>query len=105
MQKQKIEQKIEREFLKLQNLKRMLKGSLNKVSGKSDGKDGKCKVVNQLTYKGEKNITKTIYVSAVRLAETKRMIDNYQKAKKILNKILELNAELFKLESSKDASH
>ena len=101
MQKQKIEQKIEKEFLKLQNFKRMLKGSLSKVkiNGRGDDKAGKCKIVNQLTYKGEKNITKTIYVSAVRLAETRKMINNYQKAKDIFNKILDLNAELFKLES------
>ena len=100
MQKQKIEQKIEREFLKLQNFKRMLKGSLSKVkiNGSGDDKAGKCKIVNQLTYKGEKNITKTIYVSAARLAETRKMINNYQKAKDIFNKILDLNAELFKLE-------
>lgn len=104
MQKQKIEQQIEKKLLKLQNIKRMLKGSLNKVSSKSTNKEGKRKVVNQLTYKGKENVTQTIYVSASRLAETKKMIDNYQKAKNILNKILELNVELFKLESKKSSS-
>jgi len=91
MQKQNIEKKIDRELLKLQNFRRMLKGSLNKVAVKS-------KVIYQLTYKGEKNMTKTIYVCRQNLAETKKMIENYQNAKETLNKILELNVELFKLE-------
>ena len=98
MEKQKIEEKIDREAQKVRELKKMLRGTINKVVIKKGRVDGKDKVVYQLTYKSEKNITKTLYVKKEKLNEAKKMIRNYQKAKVALSKLLELNVELFKLE-------
>ena len=98
MKKQKIEEKIDREAQKLRELKKMLRGTINKVVIKKGRVDGKDKVVYQLTYKSEKNITKTVYVKKEKLNEVRKMIRNYQNAKVALSKLLELNVELFKLE-------
>jgi len=98
VEKQKIEEKIDREAQKVRELKKMLRGTINKVVIKKGRVDGKDKVVYQLTYKSEKNITKTLYVKKEKLNEAKKMIRNYQKAKVALSKLLELNVELFKLE-------
>ena len=65
---------------------------------KKDKVDGKDKFVYQLTYKAEKNITRTVYVKKEKLNDARKMIRNYQKAKVVLNKLLELNVVLFKLE-------
>lgn len=66
MTKEKIEEKIERELLKMTGLSRMLKGTVNKVVVKSNSPSKKTKVVYQLTYKGERNVTRTIYVKMLR---------------------------------------
>ena len=99
MEKDKIKQKIDLEMLTLSNTKKMLKGTINKVAVKNKRAGEKDSVIHQLTYKGEKNKTKTMYIRAERLKTAKEMVENYQKTKKALNKILELNIELFKLES------
>lgn len=98
MKKEKIEQKIKQEMLSLSNVERMLKGTVNSVVVKNATTGKKDKLIHQLTYKGENNKTKTMYIRSGRLDVAKKMVGNYQKAKKTLNNILELNIELFKLE-------
>jgi hypothetical protein len=97
--KEKIEGKIERELQKISSLSRMLKGTINKVKVKSRDTNGNPKVVYQLTYKDEGNVTKTIYVKKGRLAEAEKMTGNFRKAKECLERIIKLNEELFKIES------
>jgi hypothetical protein len=89
-EKQKLERKIDIEIQKLVHLRNILKGSVNKVRNASGTE------IHQLTYKGEKNITRTVYLRKEKLAETKKMILNYQKTKKIIDNLIELNIMLLK---------
>lgn len=89
-EKQKLERKIDIEMQKLVSLRNILKGSVNKVRNASGTE------IHQLTYKGEKNITRTVYLRKEKLAETKKMILNYQKTKKIIDNLIELNIMLLK---------
>lgn len=80
---------IRREIGNFSKTKRMLKGSI-------------CKIKNGfiLTYKNSDNITKTVYIRKDKVTETRILIQNYNKAKQIFNRILSLNIELFKLDKS-----
>ncbi|MFA6102663.1 MAG: hypothetical protein WC721_10790 [Victivallaceae bacterium] len=89
-EKQKLERKIDIEIQKLVSLRNILKGSVNKVRNASGIE------IHQLTYKGEKNITRTVYLRKEKLAETKKMILNYQKTKRIIDNLIELNIMLLK---------
>jgi hypothetical protein len=92
-----IEEEIDQEMQKIVNLKRMLKGTVNKVVIKNNGKSTKERIIYQLTYKGEKNVTKTIYVKKEKLTEVKKMTENYRKAKESFERIIKLNEKLFKM--------
>ena len=104
MKKEAVERKIDREIQKMMDFKHMLKGSINKVAIKSGATGEVKRFVHQLTYKGEGNITKTIYVGKDRLAEAKEMSRNYRKAKECLERIAKLNEELFKTNSERTVS-
>lgn len=95
--KRRIQQKIDRELAKLVKTREMLKGSVSKVvlGGRKKG-DGE-RVSYLLTYKGEGNRTRTVYVEKDRVEEAKKMIGNYQKARQALEQIVELNVTLFKM--------
>jgi len=95
--KKRIQSKIEKELSKLSTTGEMLKGSISKVvlGGRKSG-DGE-RASYLLTYKGEVNKTKTVYVEKDRVMEARRMIGNYRKAKRILEQIVELNVRLFKM--------
>lgn len=100
--KSKILSKIDVEIRKLSNFKRILKGNVYKVLKQCANKKCKCHngqkhEVYQLTFKKEKNITQTLYVKKNKLPEVKKFINNYKKAKKIFDNILELNSQLIKL--------
>lgn len=74
----------------------ILKGTLSKVNAKADTKhDG----AHQLTWKGIENKTRIIYVPAARLAETKKMVLAYKKARLLLEALAELNANLYKIKA------
>lgn len=94
MRKQKIIGLIGKELAILKQCKKMLRGTVYLVQRKK--KNGAVYEGYQLTYKGESNITKTIYISIDKLPEAKKLIQNYQIAKKAFNRIIELNIELFK---------
>ena len=96
MKKDEIRKEINREIRKMADFKQMLKGTINKVVKR--GKEGnKKRVIHQLTYKGPKNVTKTIYIRKAKLAEAKEMTENYRMAKECLETIGKLNEELFRM--------
>ena len=49
-----------------------------------------------LTYKGEGNTTKSLYIRKNQVTEVKQMIRNYQELKTAVNRLLDLNVRLFK---------
>jgi len=74
----------------------MLKGSVSKVIlGKRKGGPGN-RIAHLLTYKSDKNVTKSVYVPKALVATVKTMIRNYHKAKRALGQLVELNVILFK---------
>ena len=76
----------------------MLKGSLNIVERKR-GRDGKLRSArNSLTYKVVGNKTKTVYVRKNQVESVRRMTANHRRAKQTLDRIAELNLELFRME-------
>ena len=92
-----IQQKIKRELAKLSSTGEMLKGSVSKVVLDARRKREGERVSYLLTFKGESNKTRTVYVEKESVDEVKRMIGNYQKAKLVLEQIVELNVRLFKM--------
>lgn len=91
-----IEKKIKKTLAALATTGPILKGTLSKVNAKADTKhDG----AHQLTWKGIENKTRIIYVPAVRLAETKKMVLAYKKARLLLEALAELNADLYKIKA------
>jgi hypothetical protein len=74
----------------------LLKGSISKVIlGKKTRSRGD-RVAYLLTYKGEGNRTKSIYIKQNQVKEVKAMIQNYRKLKTTVNTLIELNVSLFK---------
>ena len=96
-EKEKIESKIEKALKCLATSGEMLKGSINKVVLGEMKKGGGKRESYLLTYKGEGNKTKTVYIGKDRLVKVEKMIKNYQKAKQLLEEIVEMNVKLFKM--------
>ena len=93
--KNKLLAQIDKEIEALSKLKRIVKGTLNKVCSKNA--KGEKREIFQLTYKAENNITKTVYIKKNKIEETEICIANYQQSRDILNNIILLNIELLKL--------
>ena len=76
-------------------------GTVYKVERRRKNKDGSVRIYEgyQLTYKGEKNITKTIYVNKEKIDEAKKLLNNNKKLNFLLKELLQLNIELFKVKS------
>ena len=94
-------EKIRREIVKTQAamaaIGPALKGSVNKVIlGKKSRTLGD-RTAYLLTYKGDGNRTKSIYVKKEQLSQVKGMIREYQKLKLTVNRFIELNIALFKI--------
>jgi hypothetical protein len=96
-EKKKIESKIVGLQRKLSDTGGMLKGTVSKVVAKAKKEGGGERETYLLTYKGEGNKTRTVYVSKEKVTEAKKMIANYRRKKQILEKIVELNIILFKM--------
>ena len=96
MQARKIEKDIEKALAALAATGAVLKGSLSKVTLGNKTRTPGQRIAYLLTYKGEGNKTKTLYIKKGQVVEVKRMIRNYQKTKAALGKLLDLNVELFK---------
>ena len=96
MQLESIEKNIGRTLTALTSTGAVLKGSVSKVTlGKKTRTRGD-RVAYLLTYKGEGNITKSIYIRKDQVAEVKQMIRNYRKLKVTLSRLLNLNVRRFK---------
>lgn len=50
----------------------------------------------RLTYKDSEQKTKTLYIPRGRLGEVRKMVANYKRTRKITEKLIELNVEIFK---------
>lgn len=96
MQVRKIEKDIEKALTDLTATGPILKGSLSKVTLGNKTRTPGLRVAYLLTYKGEGNTTKSLYVRKGEVTEVKRMIRNYQKLKVAIGKLLDLNVKLFK---------
>ncbi|MEK7394038.1 MAG: hypothetical protein AAB214_15870 [Fibrobacterota bacterium] len=64
----------------------ILKGNISR------GKTG-----HQITWKGEDQKSKTLYVPDARLEEAQAMTKAYKQAKSLLEKLADLNAQLYKI--------
>ena len=78
-----------------------LKGTLNDYCAKCARAECICTVKTKkrtfrLTYKDESQKTKVIYVPRNRVTEVKKLIQNYEKFRKIVNDITENNIKIFK---------
>lgn len=90
--------------LKLKEIKKrknMVKGSINKIYAKCGNPNCKCTRGEgheeyRLTYKGENNISKTVYLNKGKVKKVQKMVNNYKEAKLLFNEILELNIKLIK---------
>jgi hypothetical protein len=91
-----IRKKIAAKLAELANVGEILKGTVSKVvlGTRKSGRGKKTSYL--LTYKGTGNKTRTVYVAKERVAEVKRMIAKYRKARTVIERIVELNVELFK---------
>ena len=101
--KQIIQAEIAVKMKQLTKLKKIVKGTVNKVYTKCGNSNCKCAKGEkhpafQLTYKAENNLTKTIYLSKNKVNMTLERIENYKLARKLFNEIVELNIELLKFE-------
>lgn len=96
MQADRVQQQIEKTQGMLAATGPILKGSVSEVVlGKKTRSRGN-RIVYLLTYKGEGNRTKSLYIRKAQVAEVQTMIRNYRKFKTALKKLLELNVTLFK---------
>lgn len=83
----------------------LLKGSISKVIlGKKTRTRGD-RVAYLLTYKGEGNRTKSIYIKQNQVKEVKTMIQSYRKFKTTVKKLIELNVSLFKTKQTIGKTH
>jgi hypothetical protein len=94
--RQPIQNRIATELTRIAELGAMLKGTVSPVRLKRGHGQ---RITYLLTYKGQGNKTKSIYVSRDRVKEARRMIDNHRKAKASLDKIVELTVDLFKMKT------
>ena len=71
--------------------------AMSKTGPVLKGTISKAKTGHQITWKGEGNKTKILYVPDDRLDEAKKMIDAYKKMKMLLESLADLNAQLYKI--------
>ena len=53
----------------------------------------------RLTYKDNKQKTRTVYIPKAALPKIRKMIANYAKSREIIDQIVDTNIELFKIQS------
>ena len=71
--------------------------AMSKTGPVLKGTISKAKTGHQITWKGEGNKTKILYVPDDRLDEAKKMIDAYKKMRMLLESLADLNAQLYKI--------
>lgn len=71
--------------------------AMSKTGPVLKGTISKAKTGHQITWKGEGNKTKILYVPDDRLDEARKMVDAYKKLKTLLERLADLNAQLYKI--------
>lgn len=71
--------------------------AMSKTGPVLKGTISKAKTGHQITWKGEGNKTKILYVPDDRLGEARKMVDAYKKMKSLLERLADLNAQLYKI--------
>lgn len=97
-----INKEISSKLKEIRKKKNILKGSVNKVYTKCGNPNCKCAKgfkheEYRLTYKGENNKTKIVYLNKAKIKKVQKMIDNGKDVRKLMNEIIELNIRLIKL--------
>ncbi len=97
-----IKEKISRKLKEIRGKKNMVKGSINKIYTKCGNPNCKCAKgfkheEYRLTYKGNNNVSKTVYLNKSKIKRGQKMIDNYREVKNLFNEIIDLNIKLIKL--------
>ena len=91
-----IDNLIKKEIELIEKHSRMLKGNIYEINIKKKNPHEKKSNSYHLTYKGNNNITKTIYVKKDEVKNVKQMILNYKKAKSAFDRIVEINFKILK---------
>ena len=91
-----VHEKIMAELAHIAELGPMLKGTVNTINrGISKAGAGE-RTTHLLTYKGEGNKTKSVYVPARRVEEAQDMVARHREATRTLDRVVELSVDLFK---------
>lgn len=93
--------KRQRLLIDLEQCSAFVRGSINSVCAKCNRAGCICEIPTsrrayRLTYKDCQRKTRIVYVPKDRLAEIRKMLANYAKSRKIIEKIIETNFEIFK---------
>ena len=101
--KQIIQAEISVKMKQMGKLKKIVKGTVNKIYTKCGNPNCKCAKGErhpafQLTYKAENNLTKTVYLNKNKVSMALERIENYKLARELFNEIVELNIKLLKFE-------
>ena len=86
MTKNGIERKIAATLAAMAEAGPLLKGTISKA-----------RTGHQITWKGAEKKTRILYVPDSRLAQAERMVAAYKKQKMLLERLADLNAELYKI--------
>ena len=95
--RQQVQRRIDSDLGRMAKLRAMRKRTVSEVKLGQRKRAAGQRTAYLLTSKGEGNRTRSVYVSADRVAEVERMVNNHRKARAILDRIVELNLALFKI--------
>jgi len=95
-------QKRQQLLIRLKQCSDFVRGSINSVCAKCNRAHCICerktsRRAYRLTYKDSQQRTRIVYVPTDRLPEIKKKIANYSTSRKIIEKIIETNIEMFKM--------
>lgn len=97
-----INKKISSILTEIRKRKTMVRGTINKIYAKCGNPNCKCAKgfrheEYRLTYKGENNKTKIVYLNKGKVKKVQKMIDNGKEVRRLMNEVIELNIKLIKL--------
>jgi len=87
---------IKKELETIEKYSSMLRGNIYEIKKNKKSENPKKTSVFHLTYKGDNNVTKTIYVRKEEVKNVKKMLSNYKKAKEAFDRIVEININLLR---------
>ena len=99
-------QKRKQLLMRFEQCSDFVRGSINSVCAKCNRASCICerptsRRAYRLTYKDSQQRTRIVYIPRGRLPEIKKKIANYAKSRKIIEKLIETNIELFKKEGGR----